>query len=102
MDTGFRRYDGDGSARDGGGAGTREFRNPTARDDPPMLMHELLLRGAECRPDKLAFRWVDRDRSLTYGEAADADGDASPAPSPISASVRAIASPSSPITASTT
>ncbi len=36
-----------------------------------MLMHELLLRGAECRPDKLAFRWVDRDRSLTYGQAAE-------------------------------
>jgi acyl-coenzyme A synthetase/AMP-(fatty) acid ligase len=36
-----------------------------------MLMHELLLSGAECRPDELAFRWVDRDRSLTYGEAAE-------------------------------
>ena len=34
-----------------------------------MLMHELLIRGAECHPDKLAFRWVDRDRSVTYAEA---------------------------------
>lgn len=34
-----------------------------------MLMHQLLLDGAERHPDKLAFRWVDRDRSLTYAEA---------------------------------
>jgi long-chain acyl-CoA synthetase len=34
-----------------------------------MLMHQLLLDGAERTPDKLAFRWVDRDRSLTYAEA---------------------------------
>ncbi|MBB5751850.1 class I adenylate-forming enzyme family protein [Prosthecomicrobium pneumaticum] len=34
-----------------------------------MLMHQLLLRGAERRPDKLAFRWVDRDRAVSYAEA---------------------------------
>jgi acyl-coenzyme A synthetase/AMP-(fatty) acid ligase len=34
-----------------------------------MLMHQLLLDGAERRPDKLAFRWVDRDQSLTYAQA---------------------------------
>ena len=34
-----------------------------------MLMHRLLETGAERHPDKLAFRWVDRDRSLTYAEA---------------------------------
>lgn len=39
-----------------------------------MLMHELLLRGAECKPEKVAFRWVDRDRSLTYGEATEQMG----------------------------
>jgi acyl-CoA synthetase (AMP-forming)/AMP-acid ligase II len=33
-----------------------------------MLMHQLLLDGAERHPDKPAFRWVDRDRSLTYAE----------------------------------
>ena len=32
-------------------------------------MHQLLVRGAEVKPDKLAFRWVDRDRSLSYGAA---------------------------------
>ena len=34
-----------------------------------MLMHQLLLDGAERHPDKLAFRWVDRDRSVTYAQA---------------------------------
>ena len=34
-----------------------------------MLMHQLLLDGAERHADKLAFRWVDRDRSVTYAEA---------------------------------
>jgi acyl-CoA synthetase (AMP-forming)/AMP-acid ligase II len=29
-----------------------------------MLMHQLLLRNAERRPDALAFRWVDREREL--------------------------------------
>lgn len=36
-----------------------------------MLMHGLLLAGAERHPDKVAFHWVDRGRSLTYGEAVD-------------------------------
>lgn len=35
-----------------------------------MLLHHLLTRGAERQPDRLCFRWVDRDRSLTYSEAA--------------------------------
>jgi long-chain acyl-CoA synthetase len=35
-----------------------------------MLMHQLLLQNAERRPDALAFRWVDRDRSLSYAGAA--------------------------------
>jgi acyl-CoA synthetase (AMP-forming)/AMP-acid ligase II len=34
-----------------------------------MLMHQVLLDGAERTPDKLALRWVDRDKSLTYAEA---------------------------------
>ncbi|MEJ1158360.1 class I adenylate-forming enzyme family protein [Prosthecomicrobium sp. N25] len=34
-----------------------------------MLMHQLLLDGADRTPDKLCFRWVDRDRTLTYAEA---------------------------------
>jgi long-chain acyl-CoA synthetase len=34
-----------------------------------MLMHQLLLDGAERHPDKPAFRWVDRDKTLTYGDA---------------------------------
>src|ERR1700722_14057861 len=36
-----------------------------------MLMHGLLLDGAERHPDKVAFHWVDRGRSLTYAEAVD-------------------------------
>jgi acyl-CoA synthetase (AMP-forming)/AMP-acid ligase II len=35
----------------------------------PMLMHQLLLQNAERRPDAPAFRWVDRDRSLSNAEA---------------------------------
>lgn len=35
-----------------------------------MLLHSQLLRGAERQPDKLAFTWVDRARSLTYAQAA--------------------------------
>jgi acyl-CoA synthetase (AMP-forming)/AMP-acid ligase II len=35
-----------------------------------MLMHQLLLDGAARDPDRVALRWVDRDRQLTYGEAA--------------------------------
>jgi long-chain acyl-CoA synthetase len=34
-----------------------------------MLMHRLLNDVALRRPDKLALRWVDRDKSLTYAEA---------------------------------
>jgi long-chain acyl-CoA synthetase len=34
-----------------------------------MLMHQLLTNVADRTPDKLAFRWVDRDKSLTYAEA---------------------------------
>ena len=29
-----------------------------------MLMHQLLRDGAERAPDKIALRWVDRDRDL--------------------------------------
>lgn len=35
-----------------------------------MLIHQLIADGAARRPDRIAFRWVDRDRSLTYAEAA--------------------------------
>ena len=35
-----------------------------------MLMHQLLEDGASRHPDKLAFRWVDRDKTLTFSEAA--------------------------------
>jgi acyl-CoA synthetase (AMP-forming)/AMP-acid ligase II len=34
-----------------------------------MLLHQLLLNAAERTPDKLAFRWVDRQKTLTYAEA---------------------------------
>ena len=34
-----------------------------------MLLHHLLRDGAHRVPDKVAFHWVDRDRSLTYAEA---------------------------------
>jgi acyl-coenzyme A synthetase/AMP-(fatty) acid ligase len=34
-----------------------------------MLMHRLLLDGAERTPDKLALHWVDRDVALTYAQA---------------------------------
>ena len=34
-----------------------------------MLMHGLLLTGAERHPDKIAFHWVDRQRGLTYAQA---------------------------------
>jgi acyl-CoA synthetase (AMP-forming)/AMP-acid ligase II len=40
--------------------------------DAGMLMHQLLLDGAMRHPDRMAFRWVDRGRQLTYGEAAEA------------------------------
>jgi long-chain acyl-CoA synthetase len=34
-----------------------------------MLMHQLLIDGAERTPDKLALHWVDRDVALTYAQA---------------------------------
>jgi acyl-coenzyme A synthetase/AMP-(fatty) acid ligase len=34
-----------------------------------MLMHQVLLDGADRTPDKLSLRWVDRDKALTYAEA---------------------------------
>jgi len=37
-----------------------------------LLMHRLLVDGAERHPDKIAFRWVDRDRTLTYADAVSA------------------------------
>jgi long-chain acyl-CoA synthetase len=37
-----------------------------------MLMHRLLVAAAERHFEKLAFRWVDRARSLSYGAAAEA------------------------------
>jgi acyl-coenzyme A synthetase/AMP-(fatty) acid ligase len=35
-----------------------------------MLMHQLLYDGVARHPDKIAFRWVDRDRTLTFTQAA--------------------------------
>ncbi|MBM7049234.1 acyl--CoA ligase [Rhizobium lusitanum] len=40
-----------------------------------MLMHGLLLDGAARHPDRDCFHWVDRNRGLTYGEAAELIGD---------------------------
>lgn len=37
-----------------------------------MLMHQLLTDAAQRSPDKLAFCWVDRKKSLTYAEAVQA------------------------------
>lgn len=34
-----------------------------------MLMHRVLIEGAERTPDKLALHWVDRDVALTYARA---------------------------------
>jgi long-chain acyl-CoA synthetase len=34
-----------------------------------MLMHQLLLDGAARTPEKIAFRWVDRNLELTYADA---------------------------------
>jgi long-chain acyl-CoA synthetase len=34
-----------------------------------VLMHQLLRDGAERTPDKIALRWVDRDRALTFAAA---------------------------------
>lgn len=35
-----------------------------------MKFHQLLVDGANRRPDKTALHWIDRDRRLTYAEAA--------------------------------
>lgn len=35
-----------------------------------MLIHQLIADGASRRPDRVAFNWVDRNRALTYAEAA--------------------------------
>ena len=35
-----------------------------------MLLHQILLDGANRRPDHVAFHWVERGKSVTYGEAA--------------------------------
>jgi acyl-CoA synthetase (AMP-forming)/AMP-acid ligase II len=37
-----------------------------------MLMHRLILAGAERHPERVAVRWVDRDRAWTYAEVAEA------------------------------
>jgi long-chain acyl-CoA synthetase len=37
-----------------------------------MLIHQLIADGAARRPDRIAFHWVDRNRSLTYAQAASA------------------------------
>src|SRR6266542_4328634 len=37
-----------------------------------MLMQQLLYDGAQRTPDRPAFHWVDRDRTLTYREAVEA------------------------------
>jgi len=37
-----------------------------------VLMHQLLIDGAAREPDKIALRWVDRDRALTYSQSIDA------------------------------
>jgi long-chain acyl-CoA synthetase len=37
----------------------------------PVLMHQLLRDGAERAPEKIALRWVDRDRALTFAAAVD-------------------------------
>ncbi len=34
-----------------------------------MLMHQLLIEGAERAPGRVALRWVDRDVALTYEQA---------------------------------
>jgi long-chain acyl-CoA synthetase len=37
-----------------------------------MLMHQLIRDGAVRRPDQICFHWVDRDRTLTFAQAAEA------------------------------
>ncbi len=39
-----------------------------------MLMHGLLLDGAERHPNRFAFRWVDHNAALTYAQAVEAMG----------------------------
>ena len=34
-----------------------------------MLMHQLLIDGANRHPDRTALVWIDRDKSVTYAEA---------------------------------
>jgi acyl-CoA synthetase (AMP-forming)/AMP-acid ligase II len=45
------------------------FSGPTRPENAALLMHQLVLDAAERRPDKVALRWIDRDRALTYAEA---------------------------------
>jgi len=33
-----------------------------------VLMHQLLVDGANRHPDRIAFRWVDRDKTLTFAQ----------------------------------
>lgn len=37
-----------------------------------MLMHQLLIDAASRQPEKIAFRWIDRGRTLTYSAAVEA------------------------------
>ena len=37
-----------------------------------MLMHQLLIDGAAREPNKAAFHWVDRNRTLTYAQSVEA------------------------------
>jgi acyl-CoA synthetase (AMP-forming)/AMP-acid ligase II len=37
-----------------------------------VLIHQLLSDGAAREPDKIAFRWVDRNKTLTYAESVEA------------------------------
>src|SRR5207247_11451008 len=39
------------------------------RGDAAVLMHQLIRDGAERTPDKIALRWVDRDRALSFAAA---------------------------------
>ena len=57
-----------------------------------MLMHQLLYDGAKRHPDKLAFRWVDRDKALTYRASGRRRWSVWPARCIISACARATAS----------
>ncbi len=43
-------------------------------DGDAMLMHGLLLDGAERHPERDGFYWVDRERGLSYGAAAEGMG----------------------------